>query len=77
MYFHEYWQDPRLTFDAAFFNNKSILTLPQEAQEMLWTPDTSFINALSCQVPQSGSVSHLALLRVNPNGEMFSARRYA
>lgn len=76
MYFHEVWRDSRLSFDASLFGNKTTLTLPQDAHKLLWTPDTSFINALSCKVPEIGSVSHLALLRVSEDGTMFSAKRY-
>lgn len=75
MYFHEEWHDSRLMFNSSEFGNKTTLTLPQDAQKLLWTPDTSFINALRCQVPEAGSVSHLALLRVNEDGNMFSAKR--
>lgn len=75
MYFHEYWTDPRLNLDGLDVGIRSTLTLPQDALNKLWTPDTSFINALRCAVPEPGSVSHLALLRVSKGGLMFSARR--
>lgn len=76
MYFHEHWYDTRLMYNASLFGAKTALTLPAEAQEKLWTPDTAFINALRCQTPQTGSVSHLGLLRLSENGSMFSSKRY-
>lgn len=75
MYFREYWTDPRLSFRGSDFGVTGSLTLPQDALTKLWTPDTSFLNALHCDVPEIGSVSHLALLRVTEDGQLFSVRR--
>lgn len=74
MYFHEYWRDPRLYFNGTDFG-KSILTLPQNAHLQIWTPDTSFINAIKSEVPKIGSVSHLSFLRVTEGGLLFWDRR--
>lgn len=76
MYFHEYWTDRRLRFNKTWFGGRNPLTLPIDAHLKLWTPDTSFINAVRCQYPEIGSVSHLSLLRAYDDGRMFSAKRF-
>lgn len=75
MFFHESWIDDRLQFTPGSFGTRYPITLPLDAPKLLWTPDTSFLNALRSTVPEVGSVSHLYSMMLHPNGTIGYSRR--
>lgn len=70
MYFHQYWQDPRLAFNKP---NKQI-TLPGNVADRLWQPDTYFENSKKGEIHKLTTLNKV--LVVKPDGGVFFSLRY-
>lgn len=75
LYFREYWQDPRLSYNPAKYANTTQLSLHESLITSLWTPDTFLPNAIDSVNPDTSSITHRSLIRLKPDGHVLLSRR--
>jgi len=73
MYFRQFWNDPRLVFEAKGWVNKLIISGEDKFVESIWVPDTFFVNEKSSKVHQAMTKNQF--LRIMHDGEVLKSTR--
>ena len=73
MYFRQFWQDPRLSFERQGDLEK--LVVGAEYIELIWVPDTFFVNEKTAYFHDATTDNQF--LRILHTGEILRSIRYA
>ena len=72
MYFRQFWQDPRLSFDKRPGLEK--LVVGAEYIKLIWVPDTFFVNEKTAYFHKATTENQF--LRILHTGEILRSIRY-